>query len=451
MSKVQSKKIVEVEEDETDNESFVQTSNAALGFVDVEISEKEQPDIEDSIIGGQPIWLDDRSPPPEEMLMCKNCNSPLHLFLQTYANLENKLYDRVLYVFGCPKPSCRRKPGSFRAIRAIGKDPVKIKEWEDALKREEEEKLNRKLKLEEKKKYTIEVTKDLFSNLGSKDSKKTENAFTSSSNPFDSNPFGNNDSNKATKESNPFDSNPFSATQDKKETTAALVKNEEEKPKKSMADVLNESTIKEKESKPKKKLSIKLPEFPGYILYVDTEVLDKSHLPDFALPDDVEISNNDSAPPSTKPLPKVSEGSAEKEEISRMLDDPTFQHFTEILAYNPGQVMRYELNGTPLLYSAKDNVSKIFYDEKGRLRDQPLIPNPGYNPSSSRRFELQLMPKMIIDLEEGNEDIINGMEWGTVIVATDESDFIPKLDENHIGYVEEWCGVQWEEEVKRGI
>lgn len=63
------------------------------------------------------------------------------------------------------------------------------------------------------------------------------------------------------------------------------------------------------------------------------------------------------------------------------------------------------------------------------------------------------MPKMIIDLENNYNDvkqiIDNGMEWGTIIVATDSEDFVPVnwLDDNGVAYLEEWCGVQWEESV----
>ena len=66
------------------------------------------------------------------------------------------------------------------------------------------------------------------------------------------------------------------------------------------------------------------------------------------------------------------------------------------------------------------------------------------------------MPKAIMDLEDlgnnrnvGINDILNGMSWGTIIVCTDEEDFIPEesFDANQVGYIEEWCGVQWEESV----
>ncbi len=58
------------------------------------------------------------------------------------------------------------------------------------------------------------------------------------------------------------------------------------------------------------------------------------------------------------------------------------------------------------------------------------------------------MPKAIYDLETVGQDtvadILNGMSWGTIIVCTDEEDYMPEFDRNHVGYVEEWVGVQWE-------
>lgn len=52
------------------------------------------------------------------------------------------------------------------------------------------------------------------------------------------------------------------------------------------------------------------------------------------------------------------------------------------------------------------------------------------------------MPYAISMLEK-EEAGLDGMEWGTIIVATCVC--VPKvLDANQVGYVEEWVGVQWE-------
>ncbi len=59
-----------------------------------------------------------------------------------------------------------------------------------------------------------------------------------------------------------------------------------------------------------------------------------------------------------------------------------------------GQDLEYDLGGKPLLYSGlKDDVAKNFWHNLKHSR-------PSFNPSSERRFGLQLMPKAIMDLED---------------------------------------------------
>ncbi|CAI7338396.1 ASB_collapsed_G0049630.mRNA.1.CDS.1 [Saccharomyces cerevisiae] len=119
------------------------------------------------------------------------------------------------------------------------------------------------------------------------------------------------------------------------------------------------------------------------------------------------------------------------EKLSKFLDDDTFQKFQEVVGYNPLQVLRYDLGGKPLLY-AETKVDIL-----------STVPRPGYNPSSQRIFEMQLMPKMIFDLEEV-VSVDNGMEWGTILVFTDVENYMPEFDEHGVGYVEECVKVQWE-------
>lgn len=102
-----------------------------------------------------------------------------------------------------------------------------------------------------------------------------------------------------------------------------------------------------------------------------------------------------------------------------------------MVGYNPLQVLRYDLGGKPLLY-AETKVDIL-----------STVPRPGYNPSSQRIFEMQLMPKMIFDLEEV-VSVDNGMEWGTILVFTDVENYMPEFDEHGVGYVEECVKVQWE-------
>ncbi|GMG21218.1 unnamed protein product [Ambrosiozyma monospora] len=459
-------KIEEERQYDSDYESDVDEGNqttTALGFIDVPISVDEQPELEDTFIGGEPKWLHPNSPPPLELVSCKNCKKPMRLLLQTYSNLENTFYDRIIYIFGCNNSACRRKEGTIRAIRAVRKDTKIMKQREtelnDYLAKEEA----KKKKAEEKKKEQEELTKNLFST--SLNDNKSSNPFgasnssnpfgaTGSSNPFgsasSSNPFGSSSSSSATATANPFDTKP---RQEGK-------KGEQAKTSYSQAAASSSVTSDKptKHSSPQsKKLDVKLPSYPGYLLYIDAESLDpkKQQLPPIPsniMPSESEDSGEKASQGSSKSSKNSKPGklTPEQQEIAKMLDDPTFNHFTSILSYNPSQVFRYDLNGSPLLYSGSDSVAKIFNikSNKGQAR----IPS---QPGTTKRFELQLMPKAIYDLESGCGDEIDilkdGMEWGTIIVATDDKDYVDvgQFDENSVAYVEEWCGVQWEEEVKR--
>jgi pre-rRNA-processing protein TSR4 len=137
--------------------------------------------------------------------------------------------------------------------------------------------------------------------------------------------------------------------------------------------------------------------------------------------------------------------------------DKTFQKFADRLSQNPEQVIRYEFQGQPLLYSTSDAVGKLL----GATARSPLTAKVavGHGPGGTRGgmprcencgagrvFEVQLTPHAITELEA--EDLsLEGMEWGTVIVGVCERDCVPR-EATHtgtVGYVEEWAGVQWEE------
>ncbi len=156
------------------------------------------------------------------------------------------------------------------------------------------------------------------------------------------------------------------------------------------------------------------------------------------------------------------EGSSTKDDENDAFEstiDKTFQRFADRLAQNPEQVLRYEFGGTPLLYSKSDAVGKIFTHSpaeassskvktmsqgNGRIRQCP-------NCGSARVFELQLVPQAIAELEV-EEEGLEGMEWGTVLLGVCERDCGERgVKDGDVGWVEEWVGVQWEEsgEVKK--
>jgi pre-rRNA-processing protein TSR4 len=66
---------------------------------------------------------------------------------------------------------------------------------------------------------------------------------------------------------------------------------------------------------------------------------------------------------------------------------------------------------------------------------------------------MQLVPHAIAILEEEEQGITlegGGMEWGTVILGVCGRDCPEKGREaGEVGYVEEWAGVQWEEQMAK--
>lgn len=412
------------EEDFSDEEDFYdRVSEVFLGFTDVPFEEEdEEPGIEDTFIGGLPIWLHEHSVPAEKDLRCGNCNEYMALLMQAFAPREDKPYDRVIYIFACKNTQvCSKKKGSVKAIRGICKDPERVAQIKAEQDAEVQKLLDEKLKIENERKFQIELTKDLF------DATKPARQ----ANPFGGNPF----------DKTPFGENPFNNEKSISEETPA-------------AKELTYASVLAKAAPPKmpaKKLSkdSKLPQYPGYFVFTEQEHLKRvTHEPELEkykdLIDKMDLSEEKKERSMSNS--SASSGSAlnsDTSKIATMLDDTYFENFSSVVAHNPSQVMRYDLGGNPLLYSGKDDVAKVFKSS--------TIPDPSYNPSSLRQFELQLMPKAIMDLEQYQtklvKDILGGMSWGTIIVATDVEDGISSLDEHHVGYVVEYCGVQWEESV----
>lgn len=130
--------------------------------------------------------------------------------------------------------------------------------------------------------------------------------------------------------------------------------------------------------------------------------------------------------------------------------DKTFQKFADRVGQNDEQVLRYELGGTPLLYSTNDAVGKLLSPPSGAVKVTTTSRIPRCtNCGAERVFEVQLIPHAIAVLEE-EELSLEGMEWGTVIMGVCSKDCPSKdVEEGKVGYLEEWVGVQWEELQKR--
>jgi pre-rRNA-processing protein TSR4 len=140
-------------------------------------------------------------------------------------------------------------------------------------------------------------------------------------------------------------------------------------------------------------------------------------------------------------------GGKEDKEVFESTHDATFQKFADRVGQNPEQCIRYEFCGVPLLYSKGDAVGKVLHsavDGKETVTVSRGMPRCG-NCGAGRVFEVQLMPEAIQELEV-EEDGLDGMDWGTVIVGVCERDCQEKgVEVGEAGYVEEWTGVQWEE------
>lgn len=391
-------------------------SDAYLAYVDAPIKENDKLSITDTFIGGSPIWLHPDSKPSSTMLQCSSCKSDkyMKLLIQAFAPIDNEQMepilsnlesqyknfeideshisgddDRILYVFICTH--CPRKLGGIKCIRGVSRN-VNSSDINDIVK---DDTMGKKFDI---------------------------NPFDISSNT-DSNPF----SNVAT--SNANSENPFAIN-----TTNSMVSNTTDKEdnnklsKKALRKLHDEETDKEHNSEK---------EFKGYLLYVEQETF--QHKPDhLKLPKNLKI-DKDALELSEEKIIDTEELEKDPikmdprtEKLSQFLDDDVFQKFQEIVAYNPLQVLRYDMGGKPLYYAATKPVLDT------------VIPSPEFNKNSKRVFEMQLMPKMIMDLEENEVSVNDGMEWGTILIFTDAENHTPEFDNNGVGYVEECVRVQWE-------
>ena len=372
------------------------------------------------------------------------------LLLQLDGNIpESPHHRRMLYIFGCRYKTCRRKPGSIRAIRGIELIAgVKASTSNEKLKEDEE-------KHEEE--TNVAAPKVNMGNMifgGDFSSSKT-NPFASGSSNV--NPFA-----------SPSSTNPFASPSTKQDSAAN--NSTVNKLSKTFASVVSISDSSDDQKSKQTESTFYGPPSPwpdqstlfayqNFYLDASYEELDpntdtltkqaeqlaKSSKIDEE--DDMEIDLPDSSKKASSSSKGKKEGKDDTGEDEAALQK-TFDHFSSIASQNPEQVLRYERNGSPLLYSKADAVGKLLTG--GQKYSHTRIPKCS-NCGEQRVFELQLMPCAISVLEDASKiDVIEeGMEWGTVIVAACGVDCSPPLSDKGGGYVEEWTGVQWEEEVDR--
>jgi pre-rRNA-processing protein TSR4 len=363
------------------------------------------------------------------------------VLLQLNAELNERFpgHERRLYIFSCRRKSCRRKEGSIRALRGVRISPdaaAKAKERKEKEQRDREERERKEAERKEKEKGLGEA---LFGVQG-------KGAFGAGG----ANPFSSGGSSAG---ANPFAkpaANPFSTASS--ETTQAQSPQAETQPEstsskystkdlpKTFAETLSLNNPQEvTKAGPPPPPEPWPPEaeqpkpFPlSYLADADYETLDPIPTPK-DVPTSMEIDDG-----------AGSGGGKEDKEVFESTIDSTFQKFADRLAQNPDQCIRYEFGGQPLLYSKTDAVGRRLHDGGNSGR----IP-PCENCRGERTFEVQLVPGAIAELE-AEEDGLEGMDWGTVIVGACATDCVPVgTVDGEVGYLEEWAGVQWEELTQR--
>ncbi|KAL5116825.1 hypothetical protein ACEQ8H_005306 [Pleosporales sp. CAS-2024a] len=397
-----------------------------------------------SHLGGTPTWIDDNTAPSGTLAKCKSCNGLLSLLLQLDGDLPQQFpgHERRLYIWTCRRKACRRKTGSTRGIRGVRiakgasastKAPVKA----------EAPKINGA------EPPLPRIGESLFGIKNGTSGGAPANPF---SNPFASKP-------AVSAPVNPF----ASATANAGASAASLptVKVSPEEHSDQTSSTLSETfASKVQLSSPSPKQAPRphvpwpadsaFPEpFPRYQLDAEYETLDAPSTPQ--IPDNARMDIDPEGSGS---------GGKEDKDVFESSIDKTFQKFADRLGQNPEQVLRYEFKGKPLLYSDADTVGKLLgpHSENASSSNSKVTTTssrtgPGFprcpNCGADRVFEVQLTPHAITELE-AQDMSLDGMEWGTIILAVCAKDCTPlDVEEGEVGYVEEWIGVQWEEAISK--
>lgn len=328
----------------------------------------------------------------------------MSMLLQLNGAIPESPHDRMFYVFACKEKTCRRKKGTVRALRGVKCTPETKPKAQEAKKVEETTKVR-------EEEGVVNMGNFLFG--------ATSPGPSSGSNPFST-------------ARNGTTSNPFSqASTPATAPVAPMIKTFAETLK--LADPPSTPARAVKEDSlfygPPEPWPDPLPHvYPRYYLDAEYEMLEATPPKLPANARQMEDGVGDDMPMS---------GAAFESSL-----DKTFQKFADRVGQNPEQVLRYERNGHPLLYSKEDEVGEILLNTKGDFTTRRIPACLNCRKAGARVFEFQIMPHAITMLEV-DEMGLDGMEWGTIIVGT--CTCVPNvLDTNMVGYVEEWVGVQWE-------
>jgi len=390
----------------SDEEGDYTTTNVTLGYASVELTGDDI-----SQVGGYPTWIDANSTPPAALARCKVCNGYTSLLLQLNADLQQHFPQdsRRLHVLCCPKKACSKKIGSVRALREV-KKPASRKQTSESPRPSA---------------VSVQPRQDLGSALfGGPTSPPPSNA-----NPFSTS--------SSTAPQNPFSSlGPASSLAALPPQTPV---NDPEPPTSTFADKLKISssvpTASSRTQEPWPEQSAFPPPFAQLYLDAEAEELDPE-----------ETAEPANGPSKTQYDVDDSNSNALDKDTFESSLDKTFQKFSDRIAQNPEQVLRYEFKGQPLLYSGHDDVATRFvvpHGKAGATRGIPRCESCG----SQRVFELQLVPGLIYELEKNVAmDLEEGMEWGTILVGTCANNC---GEAGTVSFREEWVGVQWEERLSK--
>ncbi|KAJ5266777.1 hypothetical protein N7478_009585 [Penicillium angulare] len=408
--------------DSSADEDFTDTG-VLLGYSADEV-------IEDTVshLGGWPKWLEENVPPPGDFANCKVCNSPMNLLLELHGDLPDHFShnERRLYLFGCPRKPCNRKPGSIRAYRAarrVDLDPIP--------QQEEDETSEAPAPVPQKPKADLGAS--LFG------ATSLTNSVSANANPFSSTP-------SASAGGNPF-AMPKPAVPAAQKSANALAESFADKVRISSPDSSNAPKTPFKPTPESQGPGAPWPAksaFPAPYqnFFLDAEYETLSQPPTPTVPDNVQM----------EPMDEDGSGGADLKDAFESEMDKAFMKFSTRLAHNPEQVLRYEYRGTPLLSSYADQVGKLLHPEHSAGR--VTTTGGGHMPrceycGATRVFEFQLVPHAISVLEDGREGVglgkdDAGMEWSTIVMGVCGKDCVPETLAQ-TGWREEWAGVQWEE------
>jgi pre-rRNA-processing protein TSR4 len=371
-------------------------------------------------------WLDGKTAPSGAYAKCRVCNEYTSLLLQLNGDMPDKFpgHERWLYIFGCRRKACRRKDGCIRGFRGTRQSRNKAPHQQN----QAQELQNRTTKA------PIDIGGALFRTPGSTNSSSIlTNPFSTNNNPFSS----------SSTSPNPFASaSALAAKPPQKVEVDQITQSFAEK---ARIGAVTGTQPNPRPFEPWPEESKLPPPYPHFHLDAEYETLSAPSTP--------QTSHSVPTIPANGAEGDEGGGGSSDKDLFESTMDKTFQRFADRVAQNPEQVLRYEFNGTPLLYSTSDAVGKLLgADARNKLAgkvstvasDKLRIPTCT-NCGAARVFEAQLMPHAITELEE-DEMSIDGMDWGTIILGVCSKDCsAPEIAQREVRYVEEWIGVQWEE------